>query len=412
MKRFAVVVDPYADARGFSEAFQARDCETVAVLSSPEPLECFADRWSPELFFAAHFFDGDFQALLATLRSYDPACIIPGNEFAVELAAMLADALLPGSGNSPRSALAHRDKGRMALALERAGLPHLRTVSSSDPEAVALWIERAGLTGKPMVLKPPKSAGAEDVYLVPPGGDWMPYFDRILGKVNKFGFRNETVIVQEYAEGTEYIVDLYSVGGRHGLVDVCRYVKHQRDDRIGIYDAAVFMPPADPDVLAAAAYVCRAADAVGIRNGSTHAEVMLTADGPRLIEIAGRLAGAGMMASALLATGDNQSHRTIRHVLDGCFTPGYDLRQQVRVIWLGTQAAGILRNIEVMEAALELPSVHSMSVMPNGQFVAPTVDVYTELGWIIQAHPDEKIVEIDYQRIKEMERQVIVVAPE
>src|SRR4029450_9890186 len=117
------------------------------------------------------------------------------------------------------------------------------------------------------------------------GQAWRPYFDQIYGTVNDLAIRNDAVLVQEFAEGTEYLVDSYSVDGRHGLVDVCRYTKVQRGDRIGIYDLVDFIEPDHPETLAVWPYIQRVLDAVGIRNGCAHTEVILTADGPRFLEI-------------------------------------------------------------------------------------------------------------------------------
>jgi biotin carboxylase len=404
----AVIVDPYSDSREFARAFGARGVKTVAVLSNPEPLSSYATRWSPEEFHATHFFNGDFKSLAATVAGYDPICVIPGNEHAVELTAALVDALLPGTGNVPGMAAAQRHKGEMGLALDAAGIPRLHTICTDDPEEVTRWIGRSGLEGRALVLKPPKSGGTEDVHLACAGEDWRPYFDQVLGAVNRFDLRNDAVVVQEYAVGAEYIVDMYSVDGRHGLVNVCSYIRHSSEDRIGIYDAAIFEPPDHRDVPALAEYARLAADAVGIRNGSTHAEIMMTDRGPRLIEIAARLDGGCMMTAARLATGECQIDRAVRHYLDGEFTPDYKQIQQVRTVWLGTKTSGILRNMEILDKTRSLPTVHSMSLASNGQRVERTVDAFTEIGWMILAGPDEATVEADYQYIKELEQQVVV----
>ena len=58
-------------------------------------------------------------------------------------------------------------------------------------------------------------------------------------------------------------------------------------------------------------------DAVGIRIGCGHVEVMMTADGPRLIEVAARLAGGGHQMVSELATGDNHIKRTVAHRVRG-----------------------------------------------------------------------------------------------
>jgi len=404
----AVIVDPYGGARDFVPAFRARGVETVALLSDPGPLASYAARWHPGDFARVHAYDGDFDELLRTVKAYDPICIVPGNEHAVELTASLVEVLMPEKGNVIGSAPSQRDKWQMALALERAGVPRIPQICTDQPAEVADWIRHNGLTGRPLVFKPPKSGGTDNVHMSGPGEDWRPHFDAQLGYVNRFDIRTDRVLVQEYAQGPEFIVDLYSVDGRHGLANVCRYVKHSRGSRIGIYDAAEYLPPGHPEVAMLFAYTKLAADAVGIRNGSTHAEVIVTVDGPRLVEIASRLSGGCMMASGRLATGDCQIDRTVRHYLDGEFSPGFELVRHVRTMWLGTEQDGVLRNIEILEGARDLPTVHSMDLARNGTLISCTEDAFTELGWIILGGCDEDAMEADYQQIKEWERQVVV----
>ncbi|MBV9252527.1 MAG: hypothetical protein JO227_25205, partial [Acetobacteraceae bacterium] len=126
MERYAVIVDGYhlrdGDNRGFASAFRNRGVRPITVMSTPGPLQKFVRKgtWYPDDFDAVHFYDGDFPALLDVVRSYDPVGIVAGNERGVELTADLVEVLMPEIGNVPRTAIAHRDKGRMALALERA----------------------------------------------------------------------------------------------------------------------------------------------------------------------------------------------------------------------------------------------------------------------------------------------------
>jgi hypothetical protein len=410
MERYAVVVDGYhirdGDNRGFASAFRAKGVRPVTVMSTARPLLKFVKKsiWHPDDFDAVHFYDGDFGKLLSIVKGYDPICIVAGNERGVELTAQLVEELMPENGNVPGTAVAQRDKGEMARALERAGVPGPRTISTDDPDAVEQWLEDSGLAGRSLIVKPPKSAGTDNVHLIRPGEDWRPVFHKLLGLVNGFELRNDTVIVQEYLEGPEYIVDLYSVNGRHGLVDACVYTKHDRGARIGIYDTADFLAPDHRDVPVLAEYVMQAADAVGIRNGSTHAEVIVTADGPRLVELAARYSGSCMMLSGSIATGDNQIERTVRHYLDGDFSPGYTLIQEVRTVWLCADNAGAVRNAEILEAALDLSTVVKTSIPHNGKQVPQTNDVTTSLGWIIQAAPDWDSIELDYLCIRELER--------
>lgn len=412
LDRYAIIVDayhvPFGDSRGFASAFTKRGVTPIAVLSTPEVREAYRERWFPEDFAAVHHYDGDFEKLAATVKSYDPICIVPGLEPGVELTGKLIDTILPGTGNLPGSAPLQRDKALMAQALARAGLPYLRTIRSGDVDEVAAWLSGSGMEGRPLVIKPPSSGGAEDVCLIEAGQDWRTYFSQLVGTVNKFGDVNDSVVVQEYAEGTEYIVDLYSVNGQHGLVDACVYQKRMRDGQIGIYDVADYLGPDEPVLAPLAEYTKRAATACGIRNGSTHAEVMMTPDGPRLIELAARCSGSCMMISGKLATGDNQIDRTVAHYVDGTFTPGYQKLREVRTAWPAVPNDGILRNIEIFDQVRRLPTFHAMSLPENGTFVRLTTDMRTSLGWIILDAPDWDAIETDFRLIKELESRLVV----
>ena len=116
------------------------------------------------------------------------------------------------------------------------------------------------------------------------------------------------------------------------------------------------------------------------------------------------------MISGALATGDNQIDRTVRHYVDGEFTPGYRLLQEVRTVWLAAERDGILRNIEILEAAKELPTVHSMSLPVNGRFVPLTTGMSTSLGWMIQSAPGWEAIEADYRKIRELESRLVIEA--
>lgn len=411
MTRHAIIVDPYSAATGYASAFRARSVSPVAVLTTPEPLATFVSGWHPEEFDEVHHYRGSLDELLAELKAYDPVCVIAGIESGVELAEVLCEVLTPGEGNDPALALARRDKWRMAQALEHAGIPRLRQICTDDPGTVEAWIRDNDLAGRRLVLKPPKSGGTDDVCAAEPG-EWRELFDRLLGTVNRFDIRNDTVMVQEFAEGTEYIVDGYSVDGRYGVVDVSRYRKHASGHRIGIYDSVEFLAPDAPGVATLVEYTRRVAEAVGIRNGASHAEVMLTADGPRLVEIAARLAGSAMQVCQRVATGDSHIDRTVRHRLDGEFNPGYRLEQQVELVLLSAARAGRLVSTEALDRVRELPTVRSVDLLYRvGDVVPASLDLFTILGLVVLAGPDRTAIEADRQRVFELQRQVVI-APE
>jgi hypothetical protein len=230
---------------------------------------------------------------------------------------------------------------------------------------------------------------------------------QIVGKVNATGLVNEAVLVQEFAAGPEFLVDSYSADGRHGLVDVCRYTKFSRGDRIGIYDRVDFLPPDHPDVRAVWPYVRDVLDAVGIRNGCGHSEVVLTDRGPRLLEVAERPAGGGHQLISELATGDNHIHRTVAHRVHGTFRGSYSLRRHVCGIFLSSPAPGRLADAGALDQLDALPTFHAKRLLRDvGGPVPETVDLTSVLGWVILSGDDPAAIDADYRQVKELENRV------
>jgi biotin carboxylase len=394
----------------YPAAFRAAGVEPVAVLSTEDVSAVLEAGWHPENFRHVHVADRlDFADLVDEIRAYEPLCVIPGCETGVELADALAETILPGSANIPALGPARRDKWAMAEAVRRAGVPHLRQLASNDPDAVARWLAEHGLEDASLVLKPTKSAGTDDVHMVMPGGDWRSVFDHILGRVNKLGLRNDDVLVSELAEGRELLVDTYSVDGCHGLVDVCRYDKARRRGRIGIYERVDFLAPDDPDVKAVWGYTQDVLNAVGIRNGCGHAEVMLTAAGPRLIEVGARPAGGGHQMITRLATGENQIERTIRHRVFGECRKGYELTSFLSGVFISSPAKGIWRNADIFAEVDSLPTFHAKHFPTGtGDLVEATDDIFTFLAWVILMGSDKAQLDADYARLKEIERHIRV----
>src|SRR6266536_6098553 len=189
MDKYAVIVDPLSTGREYGPAFREAGVTPVAVLAAAEVPEVYTATWQPENFDVVLRYDGgdggDIDGLATELSALGPLCVIAGAETGVELADRLAAMVTPDTANVPELAAARRDKWAMAQAVRAAGIPHLAQTCADEPAAVAAWLAEQGLEDAPLVLKPPKSAGTDDVHLVPAGGDWKAVFDQIIGRVNK-----------------------------------------------------------------------------------------------------------------------------------------------------------------------------------------------------------------------------------
>jgi len=407
----AVIVDPYSSGALFAPAFREAGVPVVAVVSAPEPPAVYASSYRPGDFDETIVFDGDLERVVARLSELAPRCVLAGCESGVELADAVAPRVVPDVANVASLASARRHKGDMAAAVEAAGLPIIRQICTADPAAASAWIEREGLAGRDLVVKPPKSASTDGVTLLRGGRGWRECFDAQLGRPNRLGIVNERLLVQEYASGVEYVVDTFSHAGVHTVTDVCRYRKIDNGPHMAVYETMEWLPPehgAD-DVVA---YAKRVLDAVGIRYGAAHVEVMRTPAGPRLVEVAARAHGGGQPRFCRVATGDSQVDRTVRYFTgSGEIPAGYRLVKHVLVVFLIARAEGVVQNAEIFDAVPRLASHHFSTIaLRNGQRVQITKDLFAslDLGFVVLAHEDRAQTVADCAAIRALERALIV----
>lgn len=408
----AVIVDPYSSGGLYAPAFKDAGVPVVAVISRPEVPDVYASSYHPEDFSEIITFDGDHGPMIERLRQLSPRCVLPGTETGVQLADALAAEVLPDVANVPELALARRHKWHMAEAAVAVGLPVIAQICTDDAEDVAAWISRQHLAGRDLVVKPPVSASTDGVTRIPGGQGWREVFAAQLGHVNQWGRINDRMLVQEYATGTEYVVDTFSHGGVHTVADVCRYHKIHNGGHMAVYDSMAWMAPDDPVVAELVGYTREVLDAVGFRFGAAHVEIMLTDAGPRLIELNARPHGAGHPRFCRVATGDSQVDRAVRHVAGlGELPTSYALLKHTLVVFLISRSAGVVRNAERLEAVTHLSSHHFSSIqVRTGDRLEVTKDLLATLGlgFVVLARESREQVMADYATIRRIEAELVV----
>jgi biotin carboxylase len=410
--RVAVVVDPYSSGNLFAPAFRAAGLRPVAVTSAAAPAAVYAASYRPGDFDLVLNGEGGLDGVVGAVRGLDPVCVLPGTESGVELADQLAAAVTPGQANVPALAAARRHKAAMSRAVAAAGLPTIRQICTASAAEVAGWLDRSGLAGRDLVVKPPKSAGSDGVCYVPAGADWRPAFAALLGERNKLDLVNDQVLVQEYVTGTEYVVDTFSHDGRHTVVDICQYRKIHNAGQMAVYDSMRWLPHAPAEHGELLAYTTAVLDAIGVRFGAAHSEVMMTADGPRLLETGVRPHGGGHPLFCRVATGDSQVDRTVRYCTGATDLPrGFELRRHTMVVFLLSERTGTARNVEVYDRLRDLASYHTGSIaVRNGDLVRATTDLFSSLalGFVVLAHEDADQLDADYRQVRRIEAGLVV----
>ena len=225
----------------------------------------------------------DFGGLLGTAQRERAAGIIsPGTDGPVRVAADVAEALKLPHPLDPVAAGRATDKLEQRRAFAREGVPQPRF--SEDGTGFP--------AGARVVVKPAAAQGQRGLAIVEPGGDVAA-----AAALAASDSRDGHALCEEFVEGPEITVNAFLDGGRFVPLTV---TDRECALAFGVATAHLY-PSLHPvaDVVTAAEAACRA---LAITEGPTYTQVLLSADGPRVMEVAARLGGghdAELCAAAL-----------------------------------------------------------------------------------------------------------------
>ena len=185
-------------------------------------------------------------------------------------------------GISYDTAVKATDKGEMIKAFEAADVEHPWYYIISDLANAQDVLDKVTY---PCITKPTDNAGSRGVMLV----NSRQELEDALSYSSENG-RSGAVIVEEYMVGPEVSVEVIAYQGVPHVLQVTdklttgapHFVEmgHSQPSRLDPVDLAKIRDLA-----------CRAVKAVGIENGPAHVEIMLTRDGPKMVELGARMGG-------------------------------------------------------------------------------------------------------------------------
>lgn len=275
-------------------------------------------------------------------------------EYSVVAVAEVARALgLPGL--SPEAALNARHKQRTRMVCAAAGVPvpaFAWVESAADARRAATRI------GGPFLLKPLSEAGGIGVKLCADPAEAASHYRTIAGaSTDRRGNpRPPGALVERYVPGCQVSVEVAHDGEAHRVIGVT-------DELFGPHPHFVELGETYPSLLpervrrACADVAVAGLRAIGHDFGVAHVEVRVTAEGPVLIEVNGRLAGAQITRLIHEAHGVRLPLEAIRmHV---GLAPDLAARRNgaAAVRYLTSQASGVLKTIRGRDAAHAVPGV-------------------------------------------------------
>lgn len=256
------------------------------------------------------YYTEDLDGIVNGLKGRDVRCVVAGSEFGVGLADRIADRLgLPG--NPAASIPSRTSKNGMHRALKAAGLRYLRGgIVTSEQDVRDVWA-REGL--KIAVLKFAVSA-ASTVVRCESVEEAVLEFSKFRMYENFFRDQ-QTIILQEYVHGREYIVNTLSSAGKHKLLHVWSNDKVVVGD-FGIAQDRAVLTEEFPGRDELVDYTMKVLDATEVKYGMSHVELSIDDDGPVLIEINARIMGGFFPRSVMDdAFGDHMTDLSLQTYL-------------------------------------------------------------------------------------------------
>jgi len=283
------------------------------------------------------------------------------------------------------------------------------------------------LTGSYCVIKPYRGVASDDVFFCQNIDAVEHAFQKVHGSTvfgsTIAGEKHESVLVQEFAAGTEYALDIVSKAGEHKCAVLWRYDKRAVNGAPFVYHATEIVDALTPQGQVICEYAKKALDALGIKWGISHTEIIVNEEGPRLVEVNCRQHNTDFVPLTTACVGYN----ALDMLLSAYLGDEPDLppdKEDMRLVWSNlpdlpvSRAYGAIVHlvchvegviVEVHENVIEeikcLPSVVAIEVYPEfsvGSHVERTINIRSDSGWVHLISDDEDQFQQDYNQIVEL----------
>jgi carbamoyl-phosphate synthase large subunit len=318
----------------------------------------------------------DCERLLALAkRTKVAATIAEQTDRTVPVAAYLNEALsLPGI--RPDVALRFTNKYAMRNALRSVAvdMPKYAEVRSIREAAghAAEW-------GFPVAVKPKRAQSSLGVFKVERESDLPAAFARSMAYSS-----DERILIEEFIEGTEITVEGLSADGRCTILAISEKEPYAHNACVA---RRLVYPPAFPDELMERIREVSATvvEALGLRNGISHAEYRIRDGRPYLIEVAARGGGSGI-ASMIVShvSGVDMYDLLLRHLLRGEPIVIPSVRKRSAVLEFFDFAPGKVKAIRGLDELRDNGVVHEIDLgFAEGDTIRRAEDDRSRTGYFI-----------------------------
>ena len=255
------------------------------------------------------------------------------------------------------TALKATNKAEMRKALQDGGVPIPKFFKVANKEEYYQAVKHFNV---PFIVKPADSSGSRGIFEVIDISD-KKLVEEAYDYCRPFSSVGD-VVVEEYMSGPEVSVETLSIDG------VCHVIQITDKLTTGA-PHYVEMGHSQPtrhsqEIAERIAEVAKMANkAIGIKNGPSHTEIIVTSEGPKIVELGARLGGDNITTHLVpLSTGVNMVECCIKIALGekADIKPKWRKGSAIRYF---QQHAGIVKGIEGITEAEMLDGVKQISVV-------------------------------------------------
>lgn len=290
-------------------------------------------------------------------------------------------------GISRETAIKSTDKGEMIKAFEENDVEHpwYHIISSSE--------ELFGIMNKisfPCILKPTDNSGSRGVVLCRNAAELREMYNYALKES-----RGGTVIVEEYMVGPEFSVEVMVVDSKPHVLQITDKLTTGSPHFVEMGHSQPTRQSGDNQKMIRD-LACRACKAVGINNGPAHVEMILTDQGPKMVELGARMGGDCITTHLVpLSTGIDMVGCTIKLACG----QNIDIRSKINMgsaIRYFDAHNGKIKRIDGVEEAKKIPGVKEVSITHQvGEIIGEIGSSTDRVGFVIaQAENAEKAISI------------------
>ncbi len=288
-------------------------------------------------------------------------------------------------GISFDTAIKATDKGEMMNAFEAEGVEHPWYYTVPDFDHLEGVIEKLTY---PCIMKPTDNAGSRGVVLCHDRKELESEY-----KYSHQESRCGSVIIEEYLQGPEFSIEVMVVDGEPHVLQITdklttgapHFVEmgHSQPTRQSEENSEKIRDLA-----------CRAVKAVGINIGPAHVEMILTKDGPRMVELGARMGGDNITTHLVpLSTGIDMVGCTIKISCGEKIDIEPKIQKGSAIRYFDAQN-GTIKAINGIEEAKKIPGVKDISIVHQvGEMIGEIGSSTDRVGFVIsQADSAEEAV--------------------